>query len=185
MLELASERRSPRRAQRSTGPRATRRYATCRRVSRSRGTRRFHAGRRLARSATRRRGIDPQSDRLSFPCSAGASCTPDTSNAPRHALLVVSSRAVRVPWIARTDRVCSGRGGVRSPGVQTALGIDHGREPPRPALEVASPALWKVACPARHGLQAFPSLCWVRAKGRGAEPPRVQSDWDAATGPVG
>jgi hypothetical protein len=51
-------------------------------VTRLRGSRRFHPGHRLAPSATRRRGIDPRSDRLGFPCSAGASCTPDTSNAP-------------------------------------------------------------------------------------------------------
>jgi hypothetical protein len=31
----------------------------------------------------------------------------------------------------------------------------------------------------RHGVQAFSSLCWVRAGGRGREPPRCQSTGDA------
>ncbi len=53
------------------------RCATCCRVSRLRGTRRFHPGRRLAPTASRRRGIDPRSDRLRLPCCVGTSCTPD------------------------------------------------------------------------------------------------------------
>jgi hypothetical protein len=89
--------------------------------------------------------------------------------------------------IARTEQICSGPGAVRSPGVQASLGFDRRRDPPRPvvAIEFASPARRQVLSPQGHGLQAFPSLCRVRAEGRGLEPPRVQSDWDAATGPVG
>jgi len=38
----------------------------------------------------------------------------------------------------------------------------------------------------RHGFHAFPiPLLEPRAKEEGENPPRVQSDWDEATGPVG
>ena len=90
----------------------------------------------------------------------------------RQALLVVRSRQVRVAGISRTERVRSGPP-VRSPGAQTSLGVDRGRDPPRPviAIELASPARRPVLFRPRHDLQAFPSLCSVRAEGRGLEPP--------------
>jgi hypothetical protein len=34
-------------------------------------------------------------------------------------------------------------------------------------------------------VEAFPSLCWIGAQGRGQEPPRDWPDWDPSTGPVG
>ena len=82
------------------------------------------------------------------------------------------SRQVGVAGIARTERVCLGPGAVRSPGVQASLGIDRRREPPRPTIasQLASPTRCQIVFRPRHGLQAFPSLCWVRAEGRGLEP---------------
>ena len=90
----------------------------------------------------------------------------------RQALLVVRPRQVRVAGVARADRVCLGPGAVRSPGAQASSGIDRRREPPRPAIviEFASPARRQVLSLRGHGLQAFPSLCRVRAEGGGLEP---------------
>jgi hypothetical protein len=91
----------------------------------------------------------------------------------RQALLVIRSRLVRIAGVAQTERVCLGPAAVRSPGVQASLSIDRRRKPLRPdvAFEFASPTLWEVACPARHGLRAFPSLCWVCAEGERARTP--------------
>ena len=167
-------------------PAPIRRCATCYSASRLRRTRRFQPGRRPAPTASRRQGIDPRSDRLRFPRCVARLARQTFEMRHRQALLVVGSRQVRVAGIARTDRVGFGPRAVRSPGVQTALGIDRRRDPVDSAIaiEFASPAHWEVACPARHRPQAFPSLCWVRAEGRGQEPPRVQSDRNATTGPV-
>jgi hypothetical protein len=51
-------------------------------------------------------------------------------------------------------------------------GVDRRREPPRSAIasQRASPTRWRVLFCPRHGSQAFPSLCWARAEGRGLEP---------------
>jgi hypothetical protein len=83
--------------------------------------------------------------------------------------------------IARTDRICLGRGAGRSPGVQTALGIDCGREPARGALtiEFASPARCPVLSPRRHGLTPFRPLCWVRSGRKRARTPSGRSNRDA------
>jgi hypothetical protein len=90
-------------------------------------------GRRLAPRASRRRSIDPRSDRLRFPRRVGASCTPTFQIRHRHrqAVLVVRSRQVGVAGVARTDRACFGPGAVRSPAVQASSGSDCRREPPR------------------------------------------------------
>lgn len=49
--------------------------------------------------------------------------------------------------MARTERVCFGPGAIGSPGVQTSLGIDRLREPPRPAIKLPSPARRQVHSP--------------------------------------
>jgi len=100
------------------------------------------------------------------------------------ARLVVRSRQVGVAGVARTERVCFGPGAIRSPGVQASSGIHCRREPQRSAIasQLASPTRCRIVFRPRHDLQAFPSLCRVRAEGRGLEPPRVQSDRDATPG---
>ena len=152
-----------------------------------RRTRRSHPSRRLAPRANRRRGIDPH--RIGFARRAVQTRVALKTFETRHrqTLLVVGSRQVRVAGIARTDRSSLGPGPVRSPHVQASLGIDRRRDPRRPAITIGftSHPRRQVLSPPGHGLQAFPSLCWVRAEGRGLEPPSVQSDRDDATGPVG
>jgi hypothetical protein len=70
----------------------------------------------------------------------------------RQALLVVQLRQVRVAGVARTVRVCFGPGAIRSPGVQTSLGIDRMREPRSTiAIALASPARCQVLSRLRHG----------------------------------
>jgi hypothetical protein len=84
----------------------------------------------------------------------------------RETVLVVRSRQVRVAGIAKTMRVCLDSDAIPLPGAQTAVGIDRERHPPRAAItiQLASPARQEVACAAGHGLQAFPSLYWIRAR---------------------
>jgi hypothetical protein len=91
-------------------------------------------------------------------------------------LLAVGSRQVRVAGIARTDRSSLAAGAVRPAHVQASLGIDRRRDPPRPAITIGftSNPRRQVLSPPGHGLQAFPSVCWVRAEGRGLEPPNIQ-----------
>ena len=93
----------------------------------------------------------------------------------RQILLVVRLRQVRVAGVPRIVRVYFGPGAVRSPGVQASSGIDRRRDPPRPAIasQLASPTRRPIVFCAHHDLQAFPSLCWVRAEGRGLEPRAV------------
>ena len=92
----------------------------------------------------------------------------------RQALLVVRSRRVRVAGIARTDRVRHGPNIVRSPGVETALGIDCLREQPRSAMaiEFASPARRRVLSPQGYGAHVFQCLCWACAEGARETPAR-------------
>ncbi len=92
--------------------------------------------------------------------------------------LVVRSRQVGVAGVARTEWVCFGPGAIRSPGVQASSGINCRREPQRSAItsQLASPTRCRIGFRPSHGLQLFPSLCSVRAEGRGLEPPRGQPD---------
>ena len=96
---------------------------------------------------------------------------------PRHlkcgiAMRVVRSRQVRVAGVARTVRGCL----VRVPSARRVFRRRRAsiadETPPRPAItiEFASPARRQVLSLVRHGLQAFPSLCWVARKGRGQNP---------------
>ena len=52
------------------------------------------------------------------------------------------------------------------PSVQASLGVDRRREPPRSAItsQFAAPTRCPIVFRPRHGLQAFPSLSWVRAQ---------------------
>jgi hypothetical protein len=86
---------------------------------------------------------------------------------------MVRLRQVRVASVARTEQVCFGPGAIRSPDAQTSLGIDRLRDPSPPtiAIKLASPARCQVPSRPRHRSWAFPSLCWVRAEGRGARNP--------------
>jgi hypothetical protein len=137
------------------------------------GTGRLLPGRRLARRASRRRDIDPRSDGSAFRAAQARLALQTFEMRHRQALLVVRSRQVCVAGIARTDRVCFRPGAIRSAGVQTSLGINCRREPPRPAVtsQLASPARRQVLSPQGHGLQAFRSLCWGRAEGKRARTP--------------
>ncbi len=95
------------------------------------------------------------------------------SRPPHQTLLVVGSRRVRVAAIVRTERGCVGPGVVRLQGGYTSLGIDRRRDPPRSAIttEFASPTRCHILLGPRHRLQAFPSLCWVRAQRNRARTP--------------
>jgi hypothetical protein len=103
----------------------------------------------------------------------------------RQALLAIRPRQIRVAEIAQTDPGSLGPGANRSPA-QASLGIDRRRHPPRPAITIgfSSRQRRQVLSPPGHRLQAFPSLCRVHAERERARTPRVQSDWDEATGPV-
>ena len=105
----------------------------------------------------------------------------------RQALLVVRSRQVR----GSGDR--SDRTGLRWSGCHPLagrLGVVGHRSPTRPAAirdhESTRRAYAPPSCvPSASSSSSLPSLRWVRAEGRGLEPPRGKSDWDEATGPVG
>jgi hypothetical protein len=101
----------------------------------------------------------------------------------RVARLVVRLRQARVAGTARTVWVCFAPRAVRLPGVQASLGINCRREPQRSAIasQLASPTRCPIVFRPLHDLQAFSSLYRGRAEGRGLEPPRGQSDWDAST----
>lgn len=89
--------------------------------------------------------------------------------------LVAHSRQVRVAGVGRTERIRFDPGTVRSPAVQASLGFDCPRELPRPTIarQLASPARGPVVFRMRHCVQAFSSLCSVRAEGRGREDPHA------------
>jgi hypothetical protein len=84
----------------------------------------------------------------------------------------VRLRRVRVAGVDRTVPVCFGPRAIRLRGVQASSGINRRREPPRPAIasQLASPTRCPIVFRPRHGLQAFPSLCRVRAERRGQNP---------------
>jgi hypothetical protein len=71
--------------------------------------------------------------------------------------------------------VCFDPGAIHSPGVQASSDINCPDEPPRSALasQLASPTRCPIVFRPLHGPQPFPSLCWVRAEGRGLEPRAV------------
>jgi len=120
--------------------------------------------------------MDPQSDRLGFPCCPSASSRQTLEMRYRQTHLLVGSRQVHVPGIARTDRVCSaGRGAVRFPGVQASLGIDRRRDPVHGAIaaELASLAHWDVAGPARHGFKPSRPSVGSAPKDEGENPRAV------------
>ena len=84
-------------------------------------------------------------------------------------------RQVHVAGVARSERLCSGQRAIRSPGVETSLGIDRPRDPPRStiAIELVSPARCQVLSAQSHVFRPSQSLCRVRAQGRGLEPREV------------
>ena len=102
----------------------------------------------------------------------------------RLGLLVVRLRQVRVAGVARTVRVCSGPGAIRSQGAQTASGLNCRREPPRPAIasQLAAPTRCQIMFRPRHDAQAFPSLYMGSRGRRGLEPPSVHQGRDEPPG---
>jgi hypothetical protein len=110
-----------------------------------------------------RRGSGRKTSVISLICSWSSSSMPV-------ARLVVRLRQVRVAGVARTVLVCFGPGAIPSPGVQASSGIDCRREPQRSAIasQLATPTRCPIVFRPLHGLQAFPSLCSVRAEGRGS-----------------
>ena len=60
--------------------------------------------------------------------------------------------------VARTERVCVGPGAIRSPRVQTSLGIHRLGEPPQStiAIELGSPERCQVLWRVRHGFLGLP-----------------------------
>jgi hypothetical protein len=74
----------------------------------------------------------------------------------------------RVPRLRRTRRCHPGRR--LAPRANRRRGID----PRSDRLGFTSHPRRQVLSPPGHGLQAFPSVCWVRAEGRGLEPPNIQ-----------
>jgi len=86
---------------------------------------------------------------------------------------MVRLRQVRVASVARTEQVCFGPGAIRSPDVQTSLGIDRLRDPSPPtiAIKLASPARCQVPSRPRHRLLGLPiPLLSARGRKRGQKP---------------
>ena len=117
--------------------------------------RRFHANRRLAPSRAAHQATDPRSTRLRLPWRVSASCTPDIRNA--------ASAGPAQPYDASgcawqgslgPTRGCLDPGAVRSPCVHTAVRIDCLREPPRPAIELASPPRRRILSPQIHSARS-------------------------------
>lgn len=135
--------------------------------------RRFHPTRQLPRRASRtpEHGSPIGSVSVAVLCRRALHARHSKCGIGRPRL-VLRSRRIRGAGIARTDRVRHGPGIVCSPGVQTALGINCLREPPRSriAIEFASPARRRVLSPQGHRAHVFPSLCRVRTQGRGQQP---------------
>jgi hypothetical protein len=111
---------------------------------------------RLQQRATDRAKIP---DRISFAVRAVQTRGARQTFEMRHRqLLVVRTRQVRIAGIARTDHVCHGPGAITLPGVQTTLGVDRRRDPPRPAITIqfAPPTRRPVGSPVRHGPRSPP-----------------------------
>ena len=145
----------------------------CCRVSRSRGTADFTQLANWLGERAAHRSMDPRSDRLRLPCCADVSCTPDGRNAASAGPCSSYDRGGYAwrgslgPTGCATVRSSSARRAFRPRWASTAC---ESRRDPAIAIEFASSARRRVLSPQGHGAHVFPSLCRVRAQGRGLEP---------------